>query len=121
MHITSHTLGLLYVTYVMAVAVAFLQLLFAFVPRFSVAVLGNALLLLTIAAPLALDGTVYGRRTVLEPLLYAVWFGNVVFLLVLLTRWVVSDAKRSMAWPVLGSFLGLLAFGLHGLIITRIG
>jgi hypothetical protein len=102
--------GSLYLAY----AAAVLQFVLAFTPRFSVLTLGNALLLATVYAPLATDRLDLGSQVG-----FGLWFGNLVFVFVLFARWSAGDSARA-GLPVLGSLVGLAAFGLHVFVFASI-
>jgi hypothetical protein len=103
--------GSLYLAY----AAAVLQLVLAFTPRFSVLTLGNALLLATAYAPLATNRLDLGSRVG-----FGLWLGNLVFVFVLFARWAAAGDSARAGLPVLGSLLGLAAFGLHVFVFASV-
>jgi hypothetical protein len=103
---------LLFGTLFLAVVAAVFQMVIAFVPRFSLLAFCNALLLFTVFVPLATN-----RLTVGTQIGYALWFVNFVFLMALFVRW--TDLKQPKGGlPVIGSIVGLLAFGSHVFIFS---
>ena len=99
---------LVFVSLVVVASAALAQFVLAFVPRFSVVTLGNAVLLALVWVPLATNSLVLGTRVG-----WCLFGGSVVCFLVLLVRWAEERGIGKTGPHVLTSLLGLLAFGFH--------
>jgi len=86
----------------------------AFKPRFSLMVLGNAILLLTVFAPLATNRLSLGTRIGV-----AFWLADLLLFLVMLARSAMQNSRRD-ALAVLASLLGLVGYGLHVLVFSAV-
>jgi len=104
---------LLFGSLALGFAAAILQFILALTPRISLVALGNAVLLFLVFAPLATDKG--GEGTQLGIWL---WLGNLLFFLILLARWTQDGFSKKTGPPVLGSLVGLLAFGFHVFVFS---
>lgn len=95
-----------------SVITALAQLGLAFYPRFSWLALGNALMLLTVFVPLAINRLNDGTRVG-----WWLWLINGLFSTALAVRWSAKPRLKECL-PVLGSVIGLLAFGSHVFIFS---